>query len=378
MTVMYDFREFYTRGADVFFQAGAKRFLRDFLFSAERLPLTIITMLGFLGLSRIWGERGDRLVFFAFFGQVCFLLGVTYLGSSCGLSRIQPYRFNASATIFLLPLAAHWIVCRLHGRQIGGQGALKIALVSLMLFPAFGEHFYNNYSKRHVDAERTEIRRLTTTMPAELAWMLEWIERNTDKRSRIAIQEVGKVPPIGNSHFMPLVALVTGREIIGNYHYESGSVYSVAAIDEDFVGVPFEMLTLEKVAEICRTYNIGTIILHDRLCRERMRDFEPIVKSVAEHGVLEVYRVAIEPSFVLIGTGEVRSDLNRLEVKEAGGPKTILKYHYSSVLRTEPELPIQRYEVVNDPVGFIEVSNGDVSEFEIYTDYSLARGSLRP
>jgi hypothetical protein len=378
--VFVDFQSFAESGVDFFFRTHPLKFVRDYFIDVRKLATIWITILGICGLWMMRLQFHERLLSWTFFLGVFFLWLVTYFGGLFGLSWIQPYRFNISLAIFLLPPAAYAVFFSFKRLQMLPPSARYLIVITLILMicPVLGNHMYGNYKRSVIDHETGRIRRLTTVIAGELDWMIQWIRNNTDKNARIAIQEVGAVPPIWNSHFMPLVAVRTGRELIGNYHYKAHTVYSVASIDEDFIGIPFERLTSERLKAICEQYNIKTVILHDESAKKTMRRLLPVVHRVAQYGQLEVFRINIKPSFFLVGDGELFSDLNCIKVKNATSPVTVIKYHYFKLLKANPDVPIKRYHVQNDPIGFIMVMNGDISEFEICTDYDSSPKSFVP
>ena len=123
--------------------------------------------------------------------------------------------------------------------------------------------------------------------------------------------------------------------------------------------------------------NIKYIILHSDIAKSSIRALEPATRSIAEFGQLEVFEVSIKPSFFKVGTGNLSAELNKIRVFDATSPTTVIKYHYISTLKTSPKVPIAEHAIPESPIGFIEVQNGSVREFEIYNDYTAKIAPLK-
>ena len=353
-------------GGHHFFQSYPFRFFTDYDISdIRKLPTICITMAGLFGVWIMRHSPGFKTADGASLFQI-FILSMMplcllpYFGGMMGLAWIQPYRFNISIPIFFLVPASFTLMFLFQGiRSDHLREGIKIAIFFLLICPFFG--FFPFANNKH----------LTTDMPDEVGWMIEWLKQNTDKNARIALQEKGPKTPVGDSHFMSFAAAQADRELITTFHFRADTViiYGAVTVDEKFIGIPFEELTPETLKDICGLYNIRTVILHDEVSKKIMGKLRPVAYSLAQYGQLEIFGISISPSFFLMGGGDLSADLNHIKIKNATAPETVIKYHYFELLKTRPELPLERWSVPNDPVGFIKVGNGDVREFEIYVDY---------
>ncbi len=55
--------------------------------------------------------------------------------------------------------------------------------------------------------------------------------------------------------------------------------------------------------------------------------------------------------------------------KMAAPGEVVIKYHWLSTLKTKPPLKIERFDILDDPIRFIRIYNGEVRDFEIYNAY---------
>ena len=70
-----------------------------------------------------------------------------------------------------------------------------------------------------------------------------------------------------------------------------------------------------------------------------------------------IFKVKRNPSFFLKGKGTVKSDYNRIELREISpqDSEIIISYHWMQGLATEPPRKIDRLYLGGDPIGFIRI-----------------------
>ena len=364
------FSAYVSQEVEFFLQTQPIQIITD-LMSFSKLPMTLVILTALLGFWEAARERQGRELIFVFAPIVLCLLSLTYLGSHVGLKWLQPYRFFVSAPIFCIPFSALGIlyVFKLIRKHADKRVLLSFATVSVVSVSVLPHLYHYSYSVRAVGDNTGEIRRITTFVSEELRWLAAWIATNTDTRSRIAIQEVGENAPIGGSHFIPNLARIAGRELMGNYHYKSHTVFGTSVVDEKFLGISFSDLNQYNLLEICDLYNIKTVVLHDEKSKSLMQQLKPAAVKVAQHGRFMVFDINMKPSFLLGGDGHVVAGLNAVSVSKRNEPVTVLKYHYFPFLAISPDLRIERYRTKYDPIGFIKVLNGGVTDFRIFLDY---------
>jgi hypothetical protein len=99
------------------------------------------------------------------------------------------------------------------------------------------------------------------------------------------------------------------------------------------------------------------------------RDHPGLLIPRSTYGVFTIYDVRQPASWFITGDGAVAATYNRLEVTNASAGSLVLKYHWVDTLRTEPVLPLRPVYLGQDPVPFIAVDNGQVTNFVIVHDY---------
>jgi hypothetical protein len=95
-----------------------------------------------------------------------------------------------------------------------------------------------------------------------------------------------------------------------------------------------------------------------------------VLHSVQRFGPLAVFQnVSSDPSYFWEGTGQATAGPNHIDLTNVSKGRVVLKYHYLSTLRCEPELPLEAEHLLGDPLGFIAFDNPGHSEIRIYNSY---------
>ncbi len=139
----------------------------------------------------------------------------------------------------------------------------------------------------------------------------------------------------------------------------------------------------QDLYQYLKTYNIQWIITNtDRggyhfgtYAFEKRPDFMSQVAAIREY---KIFRVRLSPTFFLQGTGHVTASWNRLQVQDASSGGIVLKYHWMQSLKTDPPLNITPFQALDDPMGLIQVDNGDVHDFLIYNSYEIGPDASVP
>jgi len=82
-----------------------------------------------------------------------------------------------------------------------------------------------------------------------------------------------------------------------------------------------------------------------------------------------VYELDTLTTFFERGSGKLTARQNTITVGDASVGGVVLKYHWLDHWRTEPELPVRKFAIPGDPVGFIEIDNGTCTDFVLYNSY---------
>ncbi|KPJ61972.1 MAG: hypothetical protein AMS15_05365 [Planctomycetes bacterium DG_23] len=213
---------------------------------------------------------------------------------------------------------------------------------------------------------------LEATLPPEAWQIIEWIRKNTSREGRILIEDSSEES--GHKYFgtqMPaLLPWYTRRQFIGG---PVPDVYILHHFAEFTGGVLFKkdlgLYTPSLLRDYFDTYNIRWIIAWSNKAKKSFIEY-PYYTTVSETiGDFSLYEVNRRPTFFLKGGGKIKADYNQISVTEASAGEVVLKFHWLSTLKTKPPLKIERYRVLDDPVGFIKVYNGEVRNFVIYNTY---------
>lgn len=92
-----------------------------------------------------------------------------------------------------------------------------------------------------------------------------------------------------------------------------------------------------------------------------------------EGNTVFTYELDTTSTYFIQGAGRVSASLNSIRVKDATHGGVILKYHWLETFRAIPEMPLRRYPLPDDSVGFIEVDNGTTSEFQLFNSYNESK-----
>jgi hypothetical protein len=218
----------------------------------------------------------------------------------------------------------------------------------------------------------------------DYAPLVAWIEGHTTRDARIAIMDrsPGFYSPSRLKHYVD-------RDFIGGPFSQMNMSYSYATFNKvRFFRKRIGELTTGDVARYADEYNIQWILTgSDESCK-RLGQLSPVVDEVARFDLVDrardvawglfprearypicAFAVRRTPSYFLQGSGTVEAGLNRIAVHGAGPGRVVLKYHWMDTLAVDPPLPIKRHAMDDSPIGFIEVENGDTTEFVIRNAY---------
>ncbi len=97
-----------------------------------------------------------------------------------------------------------------------------------------------------------------------------------------------------------------------------------------------------------------------------MLDLEgrPFLTREATFGRYRVFGVKRLPAWLPDEpAARIRASIDRIDVRGAPEGPLVLPYHWDSAWVVEPEVAIERVVRFGDPVGFIGVDNGAISNF---------------
>jgi hypothetical protein len=355
----------YKTASDFWFQFHGVRDL-VFLYTRETSILfAAITVLGVVGLAQL--RRRDRLAASVIAASAaCLFLAAFYGARIPPLANTEPGRYLVPFTMLMcVPagLALVSLVAPLEPRLGSTPFAVAIlitASVAPLLSLADNLFFDAHAVQAHVDKRFVEL--------------LAFLRQHTTSDARLLFETPGgfysQSDLLYGGHLQALVPIETGRETIGGPYPVNFLVH--AAVDfknGELCDRPLREWARPELAAFLDRYNIGWVVAWSAPARRCFDEWEGFIDRQADFDRFRVYEVRRRHSFVLLGSGSVRADYNRIAVTNAAGDELVLAYHWLESLRCDPPLPLDAFPVPGDPVGFIRVRTGGVTAFSISNAY---------
>jgi hypothetical protein len=331
----------------------------------------LLLVLGFAGLNA-WWKRGERSLVYSFAGGFVFLFLLTFYGSHISFTcRMQPERFSVPLALFTLFPAGTVLSVGLH--------KMLTLRSKAYIFFALGLCFiilYRPVIKPFGTIFKHKVYRLNCQVPEGFSMLLNVLEKTTDMKGRILIEdsEWSESQPVHEFFGGHLPALFP--EYLKR-HYLSGPrpYYPIqhgyaAFIDGRLFQKDITQYPLDELKHVFKIYNVKWVVCWSGRTLQHLSQFPEHIKKIAETGKFTLFEVDREPSFFIKGSGSVAADYNRLELKDvvAVDNEVILSFHWMEYFQTIPPLQVERVTYAGDPVGFIKIINPPPS-FSIYNAY---------
>ena len=338
------------------------RFLADLIPVSPLLPGVVIGRL-LIFIPGIWGifclrknQQTRSLFWFLMTCYLCFFAFV-YFGSFLEILRhLQPYRY-LSAMFFLLTPSAGFALQKLVQSLRPRSPFLAKLMPAVFALLLLAIQFVPSFRLFYV------VSPLTSVWPDKVQNLQTWIEKNTDQNARIMAEDInsweGRLAPYGSSKFVGLLPALVPRYLVGGplpnafirHHYASFH-------DGYFLNQPIAQYNDQELKEKIVLYNIRWAFSWNGNSQKRLKNF-PLAKSKAKFDDIEVFEFDIEPGWFLMGSGALRADYDKIELKnlkpEKG--KVILKMHWLYGFKPRPVCKMFRYYAGGDPIGFIGLLN---------------------
>jgi hypothetical protein len=359
----------------VFLAHGLRTIAGDFFYKPGYGMRTIVFVTGVLGLH-IWKKQGALLKWVPMFCTFVFLFALAYFGSYWDVTAtLQPYRYIMALSFFLIPPAAETVTraIKISQERFLTSGGICVLVVALLLSgPLFSTSLAWLLRGRH----------LYCSLPAAGYELVDWIRHRTTRAGRILVQDSRGHVYFGG-HFLGLLPVITEREFIGGVMPDMWIAHHFSDFsDELLFGKDLMSYDEEDLRNYFDLYNIKWVVAWSAKAKAFFETHRPSLEKVDQVGVFAIYEVNREPNFFTEGTGRVSADHNLIRVSGASRGGVVLKYHWLETLRCREigdgarELPVEPVKMLDDPIPFIRVRNGDASSFEIYNSYRFPpRGS---
>ena len=282
-----------------------------------------------------------------------------------GLGQAQPNRFVALAFLCIALAAAYCMGAGVPWLRSAGSRYWKIGLVlgagAVLLYACRetlreatpGPHGHYGPSAAELGGQ-----------PRLVAELVDWLRANTTAEGRVAFETaLGRVH--GGGHVAGLVALKSGRELIGaGYPF---SLPEVSFWDRSAFGRPLGEVTPEQLWQGLELYNVGWVAAHSPELKQAMAAL-PRARAMADIGPVRMYQLDRPLSFVAAGQARIAGrGVNRLELADAAGGELVLRYHWlpglvasnGAVLEPAPSAPgFPPFIRVRNPPASFTVSLG--------------------
>jgi len=339
---------------------GIERFFGDLFMGVEANIGIILLVFGIYGML-LYARKKDMMKASIFSSLFLWMLFLAYFGAyNRTIMELEPYRFRFVMQLALVIPAAS-AMCALLPSFYSRirQNAFATAMLAVFLIALF-------YPIADKQINRAF---LHTSLPGDYYALSDYISKNITGDSRIIILPYRMIitddKRQDESFWFWLLPALTGREVIP----ELTDFYPMQYISYPRKLFRGEMTNRspEELSRYLRNLNVGYIISWGQDPGIYLKYGFLSKKDTV--GRFTVYKVRQPHSYFFKGSGRVKATYNKISVKNASKGTVILKYHWMEMLKTDPPLKMKECFIKDDPVGYIEIENGSVSDFVIYNSY---------
>jgi hypothetical protein len=192
--------------------------------------------------------------------------------------------------------------------------------------------------------------------------VIAWLQENTDGESRILF--AGQtVHGYGAGH-VALLPAVTGREMMASDYY----AFSPKLVEYEYPPREWRSRGHKGVREFFELFNVGYVVTyHDKwkeYFRRRPRRYGEMSSFMQKTLEITVFRVERERSWFLKGSGSVKAEFNRLQVRPDSPGEMVLKYRWEDGLAAGPGIDLYPVEA-GEGVLFVGAKSEEPGPFTI-------------
>jgi hypothetical protein len=159
------------------------------------------------------------------------------------------------------------------------------------------------------------------------------------------------------THLPSLLPELTGLELLNGAYVGAPFIrhQTVRFESRRLDGRPIGEWSAAELRVLFDRYAVGHVLVWSDEARAALRAQPGLLAPDGALEELSLFRVMGPSSRFALGSGRVRSSLERLELDELEPEKgrVVIRYHFDSRLRSEPPLTVERVPVEGDPIGFI-------------------------
>lgn len=294
---------------------------------------------------------------------------LAYFGSYLQpLADLQPYRFVIPASLMVvLPAAEAAVTLARHPPRWRTATFAAAAVAAFWIILTAASAWYFRPRIPPLDESETLAKTRISGPPPSTRALMDWISTQTISAGRILINDwtVGA-----------LIPYYTRREVIGGPFMWAWIQHGHANAGVwDAFGRDLQTFTRGELQQAMQVYNVQWVITRSAFDEpfftfdDLARRWPGFLEPVNAIDGFRIYRVPWPPDSFLVGSGRAQATYNQIQVWGASRDGVVLKYHWLPTLRSDPPLPLRPYPVLDDPVGFIQVENGAITDFTIYNGY---------
>jgi hypothetical protein len=351
-----------TRG--IFQTHGIKDIHDDFFYSPEMMVRAFIFFFGLSGIIILLMSKRNKNLGILYLFVFVPLSYLSFFGSSSEMGRaLHPYRFVIPLICFLIIPSVKSLSYIYKNFMNSNRVKLFTFILMFILFiPYLTNPHYYPYS-----LGRTQV---WASLPQTYYDLINWIKVNTNKSARILLEDSSFASghQYYGSHLPTLFPFYTQREFIGGpFRYlEIIHRFSNFYDGSNLFNKPIDDYNQSELQKYFDYYNIKWIISWSNESKKVFEKYKGYINKINEIKKFSIYEVNRTPNFFLIGNGSLEADYDIIKVKNASFGEVVIKYHWLETLKTKPKLKIESFRVLDDPIGFIKVHNGNISSFIIY------------
>jgi hypothetical protein len=208
------------------------------------------------------------------------------------------------------------------------------------------------------------------------AELTSFLETATNEQDRVVVEVSltplwvgGAVPRAIVIHRFALLPTIIRRELIGYVGLSPFAAHRYARFEPgSLLGKRLTDLSASTLDALLRRYAVSWMVGCTAPTVAELERFPSLLEETARVSGCRVFRVRRpDRSRLLEGEGQVRADLDRIDVTDAAGVRVVLKYHWIPNLRTDPPLRIEEAPQPGAAVGFIAVWPQGAKRFSIRT-----------
>jgi hypothetical protein len=347
------------------FQGGIKNLIGNFFFKSEMLLSNILVTIGVIGLF-LWRKNKEREIYLSFLFSFLFMFALIYFGKyNKFFSLIGTYRFNHYLIFLLIFPASSSLIAFMQFLRHNFSVKKVYTIIFLILFlfaPLILSPLAIIYSpKVYVKA---------SIMPQKCYQLIKWVKDNTTSKGRILLEIGLKNKMFHFNHFSTILLHFCQREIIGGPQCLMTNKYLFANFYNGlFFEKPIASYSDLDMKDYLKLYNIKWIIVWTPESTDHFDKLQGFVNKIHQIDNFSIYQANQNTDYFLKGKGKINVNYNRIWISNASEGEVVIKYHWLPTLKTDPPLPIECYNIEKDPIGFIKVKNGDISNFLLYNSY---------